>query len=114
MTLKETATGAVWGTRWIWGVALAILIGLVLLSGCATTATPVREVTVTKEVPVPYYQPCPKAGDKPVVPKRVHDEHPVMPSDKDATIKILAAKVLELFSYATTADAELAECSRPR
>jgi hypothetical protein len=95
----------------IGGIAALVLL---LLSGCTQTPPPVREVTVTKEVPVPYHQPCPKAEDKPVVPKRVAEEHPVMPADEKAQIRILADKVLELFGYAATADEMMEACSKPR
>lgn len=89
-------------------------IAALALSACSTTPKEVvREVTVTREIPVPYHQPCP-ASDKPVVPKRVADEHPVMPADGAARERILAAKVLELFGYAMQADAVMTECGRPR
>ena len=91
---------------------LPIAAILMLLAACQTP--PVREVTVTRDVPVPYYQPCPKAADKPAVPRRVAEEHPVMPIDPTEQARILAAKVLELFGYAGQADAVMTECSRPR
>jgi len=92
--------------------ALMIGCGLVLLlTACATPQ--VREVTVTKEVPVPYHQPCPKVEDKPAAPKHVAEENPVMPTDLAAQTRILAAKVLELFSYADKADGIMTACSKP-
>lgn len=111
--MKTTAHG--WAIR---GLVFS-LIGLLMaaaftLSGCASTAPAVREVTVVKEVPVPFHQPCPKAEEVPVVPKRVAEEHPAMPPSVDDQVKILAAKVLELFGYADVADAELTACSKPR
>lgn len=100
------------------GVGSALL--LLLLGGCAATATPPREVTVIKEVPVPYHQPCPAEADKPVVPKRVAEENPAMPKLSDGSpdwhgiSRILGSKVLELFGYAGEADAVIQECSKPR
>jgi hypothetical protein len=99
---------------------LLLLIGLaLLLSACAQTPAPVREVTVTKEVPVPYHEPCPKQADKPAVPKRVAEENPAMPVLADGTTdwqgvsRILGAKVLELFGYADRADGIMGACSKP-
>jgi PBP1b-binding outer membrane lipoprotein LpoB len=101
---------------------LLVIIGLCLLfSACATTPTPIREVTVTKEVPVPYHQPCPNAVDIPGVPKRVAEEHPVMPKDAaqadgidwHAVSRILADKVLELFGYADKANGIMQACAKP-
>lgn len=96
----------------------AIIAATLLLAACQTP--PVREVTVIKEVPAPYHLPCPKAEDKPVVPKRVAEEHPAMPTladgapDYAAVSRILAAKVLELFGYADQADAVMTACSKER
>lgn len=100
--------------RSVWGVAIGALALCLMLSlaGCATTPA-VREVTVTKEVPVPYHEPCPKAGDKPVVPKHVAEERPVMPADPREQVLILAAKVVEMFSYADRADGVMTACAKP-
>lgn len=108
--------------RIVVALVIALLAAAAMLAGCAPV---VREVTVTKEVPVPYHQPCPKAADKPVVPKRVAEEHPVMPAAKDSSLqaaldaaneqaRILAGKVLELFSYADEADGVMTACSKER
>lgn len=108
--------------RIIVALTIALLAAGALLAGCTTPD--VREVTVIKEVPVPYHQPCPKAEDKPVVPKRVAEEHP-MPVPKDgsmqaaldaanAQVRILAGKVLELFGYADEADGVMTACSKER
>jgi hypothetical protein len=97
---------------------LAPLAAVFLLAGCASTPPP-REITVTKEVPVPYHEPCPKQADKPVVPKHVADEHPQMPKAADGTTdwyavsRILGAKIIELFGYADRADGIMTACSKP-
>jgi hypothetical protein len=97
-----------------------LILAAAILSVAACTTPKVREVTVTKEVPVPHYQPCPKAEDVPVLPKRVAEEHPTLPKQADGTedwkaiSRILSAKVLELFGYGEQADALLTECARPR
>ncbi|HEY1605639.1 MAG TPA: hypothetical protein VGF77_08560 [Allosphingosinicella sp.] len=95
-----------------------------LLTACATTAPPADHI-VTREVPVPYYQPCPKAADIPAPPKSVHEEHPTMPEAADkaavdqllgasaARERILAGKVLEYRTYAERADAILHACADP-
>lgn len=109
--------------RIIVALTIALLAAGAMLSGC--TKPDVREVTVIKEVPVPYHQPCPAAADKPVVPKRVAEEHPSMPAPKDGTmqaaldaanaqVRILAGKVLELFGYADEADGVMTACSKER
>jgi hypothetical protein len=90
-----------------------LIFALVLLTAACATTPPVREITVTKEVPVPYHKPCPDAKDKPVVPKRVAEEHPVMPLDVNEQARILAGKVLELFGYADKADGIMTACSKP-
>jgi hypothetical protein len=101
-----------------------MLIGFlaIVVSGCAVaTPPPVREVTVTKEVPVPYAAPCPKPEDQPVLPSRVSDDRPVMPTDPKtglpdykAIAAILSEKVIDLFSYGHQADAVMSACSHPR
>lgn len=99
---------------------LPIYLVLALLAGCATTEPAVREVTVIKEVPVPYLAPCPRPEDKPAVPRRVAEEVPAMPAlatgdpDWPAISRILGAKVLELFSYADQADAVMDACSKAK
>jgi len=105
----------------VWLVALALLA--LLLAGCGTTPTPPVERIVTKEVPVPYYQPCPAENDIPRVPKSVHEEHPAMPQARDrqaidqvlgaaaARERILAAKILEYRTYSEHADAILHACA---
>lgn len=90
---------------------MILVFGLTLAS-CSTTP-PVREVTVTKEVPAPYAAPCPKPEDKPVRPKRVAEEHPVMPIDPVEQTRILAAKILEWITYGEAADGIMSACSKP-
>jgi hypothetical protein len=95
---------------------------LILLAGCGGGERPAREITVVKEVPVPYHQPCPGPGVAPVVPKRVAEEHPVMPKDPaqpdgidwKKVSRVLGAKVAELFGYAGEADAVMKECGKAR
>jgi hypothetical protein len=103
---------------------LAALAATVLLAACATTPPPAIKI-VTRDVPVPYYQPCPKAADIPAPPKSVHEEHPVMPEAQDkaaidqllgaaaARERILAGKILEYRTYAERADAILHACAAP-
>ena len=110
---QNGALCAVWLT-----VALLLIL---LLAGCAHT--PPAERLVTRDVPVPYYQPCPKEADIPPLPKSVHEEHPVMPDAKDkaainqllgaaaARERILAGKILEYRTYAERADAILHACA---
>lgn len=92
------------------------------LAACQTPA--VREITVTKEVPAPYAAPCPKPEDKPVRPKRVAEDHPVMPAPRDSSWeealraaqeqgRILAAKLLEWLTYGEAADGIMTACSGP-
>ena len=88
----------------------AIVLAALLLTACSTTPT-VREVTVTKEVPIPYAAPCPKPADIPAQPKRVALEHPVMPADPAAQARILAAKVLEWITYGESADGIMRACA---
>jgi hypothetical protein len=94
---------------------------MVCLAACATT--PPVEKIVTRDVPVPYYQPCPKAVDIPAPPKLVHEEHPTMPEAADkaavdqllgaaaARERILAAKILEYRTYSERAGAILHACA---
>lgn len=102
-----------------------VLVALTLaLSACATTPPPVIK-TLTRDVPVPYYRPCPREADIPLVPKTVHEEHPLMPEAKDkaaidqllgagaARERILAGKILEYRTYAERADAILHACAKP-
>lgn len=91
--------------------ALLAANAAVALTSCTTPA--VREVTVTKEVPVPYAAPCPKPADKPMRPKRVAEDHPVMPVDPGEQARILAAKLLEWLTYGESADGIMDACSRP-
>ena len=105
----------------VWLTVLALVT--LLLAGCGTTHTPPVERIVTKEVPVPYYRPCPAQEDIPSVPRSVHEEHPAMPQAKDrqaidqllgaaaARERILAAKILEHRTYAERADAILHACA---
>lgn len=105
----------------VWLIVLAL--PALLLAGCSSTHTPPVERIVMKEVPVPYFQPCPAEKDIPVVPTSVHDEYPTMPQAKDrqaidqllgaaaARERILAAKILEYRTYAEHADAVLHACA---
>lgn len=88
-----------------------IILAFAQLAACSAPA--VREITVTKEVPAPYAAPCPKPADKPVRPKRVADEHPVMPTDTGEQARILAAKLLEWLTYGESADGIMDACSKP-
>lgn len=105
--------------RGSFGFAVALL-----LAACAQTPPPAERI-VTRDVPVPYDQPCPAEEDIPAVPKTVHEEHPAMPEAKDkaaidqvlgaaaARERILAGKVLEFETYAERADAILHACAAP-
>jgi hypothetical protein len=105
----------------IWLTVLFLL--LLLIAGCAGTPPPPVEKIVTHDVPVPYYQPCPAANDIPMLPKTVHEEHPVMPEAVDKTVidqvlgasavreRILAGKILEYQTYAERADAVMRACA---
>ena len=95
-----------------WQLVGAIVLSAGTLSSCSTTPT-VREITVTKEVPAPYAAPCPKPADKPVRPKRVAEEHPLMPADPEMKARILAAKILEWLTYGEAADGVMTACSKP-
>ena len=104
----------------------------VCLAGCAGTTSPPVVKIVTRDVPVPFYQPCPAAKDIPTPPKTVHDEYPTMPSapavrDKSDVAgwiaqlraggereRILAAKVLEDRTYIETADRIMRACAAPK
>ena len=99
------------GSERLTSPAATFLLALTL-AACSTTPT-VREVTVTKEVPVPYAAPCPKPADIPAQPKRVAVEHPVMPADPTVQARILAAKVLEWIGYGEAASGVMTACSRP-
>lgn len=90
--------------------SLVLALGLTI-AACTTPA--VREITVTKEVPVPYAAPCPKPEDKPAQPKRVAEEHPAMPADPEAKSRILGAKILEWITYGEAADGVMTACSKP-
>jgi hypothetical protein len=92
-----------------------ILVAGAALALCACQTKPViREVTVTKEVLVPYHQPCPETGGKPDKPKRLAEEAPAMPADPVLRERLLAGKVFELSNYADQADAVMTECGRQR
>ena len=105
----------------VW-LTVLVLLGL-LLAGCSTDRTPPIERIVTKDVPVPFYQPCPAEKDIPRPPRNVHEEHPAIPEAKDrqaidqllgaaaARERILAAKILEFRTYAERADAVLHACA---
>ncbi|HEX4739201.1 MAG TPA: hypothetical protein VH331_16745 [Allosphingosinicella sp.] len=106
----------------VWLTVLILLA--ILLAGCARMPPPAERI-VTRDVPVPYDQPCPAETDIPTVPKSVHEEHPTMPEAKDkaaidqllgaaaARERILAGKLLELETYAERADAILHACAAP-
>lgn len=106
----------------VWLTVLFLL--LLLIAGCAGTAPPPVEKIVTRDVPTPYYRPCPAEQDIPPLPKTVHDEHPVMPEAADKTAiaqvlgaaaareRILAGKILEFQTYAERADAILRACAQ--
>lgn len=105
----------------VWLTVLFLL--LLLMAGCAGTPPPPIEKIVTRDVPVPYYQPCPAENDIPVLPKTVHEEDPVMPEAVDKTAinqllgasaareRILAGKILEYQTYAESADAVMHACA---
>lgn len=97
---------------------------LILLAGCMRTPPPAERI-VTRDVPVPYDQPCPAENDIPPVPKSVHEEHPAMPEAADkraidqllgaaaARERILAGKLLEYENYVERADSILRACAAP-
>jgi hypothetical protein len=105
----------------LWLTVLLLLA--LLLAGCGTARTPPVERIVTREVPVPYYQPCPAEKDIPAPPRTVHEQHPAMPQAQDqaaidallgaaaARERILAGKILEYRTYAERADAILHACA---
>ncbi len=105
----------------IWLTILFLLA--ILLTGCAGTPPPPVERIITRDVPVPYDQPCPAENDIPARPKSVHEDHPAMPEAKDkspidqllgaaaARERILAGKILEYRTYAERADAILHACA---
>jgi hypothetical protein len=109
---QNAALGAVWLT--------VLFLLLLLIAGCAST--PPVEKIVTRDVPVPYYQPCPAEKDIPTPPKTVHEEHPTMPEAADKTAidqvlgaavareRILAGKILEFQTYAERANAIMHAC----
>lgn len=102
------------GRQWQAVLLLWLVVGVALfVTGCSPK-TVVREVTVTKEVPVPYYQPCPRPEDKPQRPSRLASDHPVMPGTAEARELLMALKLLEWIGYGDQADAVLTECARPR
>lgn len=106
-----------------------ILAAALALAGCAHV--PPAERIVTRDVLVPYYQPCPRQADIPVAPKTVHEEHSVMPdapTPKDradvagwiaalnashARERILADKVLEDRTYIERSQGVMGACARP-
>lgn len=91
---------------------IALALSPMLMAGmCQTPA--VREITVTKEVPVPYAAPCPKPEDKPARPSRVAEDHPAMPPTAEQRERILAAKLLEWLTYGEAADGIMSACSKP-
>lgn len=91
----------------------ALLAANATLALTSCSAPAVREVSVVREIPVPYAAPCPKPADKPVRPKRVAEDHPVMPADPAAQARILAAKLLEWLTYGDAADGIMTACSKP-
>ena len=111
---QNAALCAVWLT--------VLFLFILLLAGCAQTPPPAERI-LTRDVPVPYYQPCPAEKDIPAPPKSVHEEHPAMPEAVDkaaidqvlgaaaARERILAGKILEYRTYAERADAILHACA---
>jgi hypothetical protein len=84
----------------------AIVLAL-MLAACATP----RERIRTVEVAVPVAASCPRPADVvPMPPKPAGD----LPGDAKAALAVMTGWALDLWSYAKTAEAQIAACSSPR
>lgn len=81
----------------------------ILLTGCATPRVIERVRTV--EVMVPVVAPCPRSADVQPLPIRPSGDLPV---DARAALAVMTSWALDLWGYATTAEAQIAVCSSPR
>jgi hypothetical protein len=81
----------------------------ILLTGCATPRVIERVRTV--EVAVPVAAPCPRPADVQPLPIRPSGD---LPDDARAALAVMTSWALDLWGYATTAEAQIAACSSPR
>jgi hypothetical protein len=86
----------------------AFLIAI-LLAGCATPRVIERVRTV--EVAVPVAAPCPRPEDVRPLPTKPGGD---LPEDARAALAVMTGWALDLWAYATTAEAQIAACSSPR
>lgn len=92
---------------------------IALLAACRSGPPELQTRVETVTVNVPTRAPCPEPSDVPTLPRRVQDENPAMPTlpdgspDYAAISRILAAKVIELFTFGDRSVAIMTECSRP-
>lgn len=86
----------------------SILIAI-LLTGCATPRVIERVRTV--EVSVPVAAPCPRPENVRALPTKPGGD---LPEDARAALAVMTSWALDLWGYATTAEAQIAACSSPR
>lgn len=87
---------------------MRIIFIAVLLAGCATPRVIERVRTV--EVSVPVAAPCPRPVDVQPLPIRPAGD---LPDDARTALAVMTGWALDLWAYATTAEAQISACSSP-
>lgn len=85
---------------------MRIIFIAVLLAGCATPRVIERVRTV--EISVPVAAPCPRPADVQPFPSRPSGD---LPDDARTALAVMTSWALDLWTYATTAEAQIAACA---